>query len=170
MIGCTRCGVATEAGQFYSFYHGTFVDDPDGPRFEARGTEQVFYCDRCLVQAAAREEGVRAGLHLILGLVAAGTVAILAWVASPGLWAGLVVLAIVALLRGAVWQRYATLRNALRRADPAQLRQVVNSDAKLQRTGDAWAIAQRRLELQQQGETAFLTREEMVDWSRNPCP
>ena len=38
-----------------------------GPVFQARGSEEIYFCDRCLIRAAARAQRIRSGLYLVLG-------------------------------------------------------------------------------------------------------
>src|SRR5689334_6994521 len=104
MNPCAKCGAVTEGGQFYRFYFGTVVDAPEskstaegnhvdpGPLFQLKGAKDVYYCDRCVIQAAVREERMRSGLFLVIGLFAIGVVSLLVLISSPGLWAGLVIL------------------------------------------------------------------------------
>lgn len=182
MIGvmnqCAKCGATTEGGQFYRFYFGVVVDDPEskptpegkpvdpGPVFQAKGSEEVYYCDRCLIRAAAREEKIRSGFFLLLGLFAISVVVLLALASSPGLWAGLVAFLVVAALGCGAYQRYRHLHTALCRSNPAQLRQAVGANPKIQNMGDEWAIALRREALQEEGAELFLTRRDNEFWSQ----
>jgi hypothetical protein len=178
MNQCVKCGATTEGGQFYRFYFGVVVDDPEskptpkgkpvdpGLLFRARGSEEVYYCDRCLIQAAAREEKIRSGFFFVLGLFAISVVVFLALASSPGLWAGLVALMLVGALGSAAYQRYRHLHAALCGSNPAQLRQAVAEDPKIQNMGDEWAIAHRRQALQEEGAELFLTRRDNEFWSQ----
>jgi hypothetical protein len=176
---CARCGTTTNGGQLYRFYYGVFVDDPEtkpapegaavapGPQFRPRGSEEAYFCDCCLAEAAAWGDRIRSGLFLVLGLFALVVVGFLAWTSSPGLWGGLVALLIVAALGWAAYRRYRGLHAGLFGSDPAELRQAVSSDPKIQNMGDQWAIARRRQALQQEGANMFLTRSEIDFWSRS---
>lgn len=182
MIGvmnqCARCGATTQDGQFYRFHFGVLVDEPEskptpegkpvdpGPIFQARGSEEVYYCDRCLIQAAARGEKIRSGFFLLLGLFAMSVVVLLVLASSPGLWAGLVALVLVGALGCAAFQRYRHLHSALCGSSPAQLRQAVSTNPKIQNMGDEWAIAHRRQALQEEGADLFLTRRDNEFWSQ----
>jgi membrane protein implicated in regulation of membrane protease activity len=172
MNPCAKCETTTEGGQFYRFYYGVVVDVPEsrptpegkpvqaGPVFQARGSEEVYFCDRCLVWAAAREEKIRSGFFLVLGLFAILVVAFLVLASTPALWFALVLLLVIAALGGAAYQRYRHLQAALRAQGPGPLRHAVSSSPKLQRMGDEWAIAYCRQALQEGGAELFLTREE----------
>jgi hypothetical protein len=177
MSRCARCGATTAGGQYYRFYFGVFVDEPargptprgapldPGPVFQPRGSEQVYYCDRCLVQAALWGQKARSFFFLLLGLFALAVVVVLALASSPGLWAGVVVLLLVATLGGVPYRRYRRLRAALG-GDVVRLRELVRADPWLQNMGDEWAIAQRRQALHGTGADAFLPRGEHEWWSR----
>jgi hypothetical protein len=179
MNQCAKCGATTEGGQFYRFYFGVVVDDPEskpppegtpvdpGPFFQARGSEEVYFCDRCLIQTAARGEKIRSSFFLVLGLFAILVVVFLMSTSSPGLWAGLVALLPVAALGCAAYQRYRHLHAALCGSNPAQLRQAVSLNPKIQNMGDEWAIAHRRQALQQEGAELFLTRKDNEFWSQS---
>lgn len=181
MIQCTKCGTATEGGQNYRFYFGVVVESQEtapapgekpvdtGPFFQSRGSEDVFFCDRCLAHAAAREELLRAGFFLILEISALVVVVFLVWSSSRGLWAGLAALLIVGVLGGAAWRRYRCLRAALA-AHADVLRQAVAANQKIQNLGDTWAIACRRQALQGPAVELFLTRAEFAFWSNFPPP
>src|SRR5690348_13968965 len=125
MSRCARCGATTDGGQDYCFYFGVFVDEPtrgptppgepldSGPAFHARGSERVYYCDRCLVQAAAWGQMARGFFFLLLGLFALAVVVVLALTSSPGLWAGVVILLLIVTLGCVPYRRYWRLRAAL---------------------------------------------------------
>ena len=178
MSRCAKCGATTDGGQYYRFYFGVFVDEPargptprgepldPGPVFQARGSEQVYFCDRCLVQAALWGQKARSFFYLLLGLFALAVVVVLALASSPGLWAGVVILLLVATLGGVPYRRYRRLRGALDGGDVVRLSELVRADPWLQNMGDEWAIAQRRQALQGTGADAFLTRGEHEWWSR----
>jgi len=182
MIGvmslCAKCGTTTQGGQFYRFYFGVAVDCPEnepapegerldaGPIFQARGMEEVYYCDRCLVQAAAREERFRSGFFLVLGLFGTLVTVLLVAASARGLWCCLVLMLIIVVLGSAAYQRYRSFRAALRGGNPDQLRQAVSSNPKLQDLGDRWAIAHRRQELLEAGAELFLTRNDYDSWSQ----
>jgi hypothetical protein len=175
---CAKCGATAEGGQYYRFYFGVVVDEPEsrptpqgqppdpGPTFQARGSEVVYYCDRCLTQVAARGEKLRSGFFLLLGSFALFVVVLLALTSSPGLWTGLAVLLVVAALGWPAYLRYRRLHAALSTGDVVQLRELVSADPKIQNMGDEWAIAQRRRELQGTGAELFLTRREHEFWSQ----
>jgi hypothetical protein len=175
---CAKCGTATEGGQFYRLYFGVAVDSPEnkpapegdrlhtGSIFQARGVEEVYYCDRCLVQAAAREEGIRSGFFLVLGLFGTLVAVLLVAASARGLWCCLILILIIVVLGGTAYQRYRGLRAALRGEDPEHLRQAVSSNPKLQDMGDKWAIAHRRQALQEAGAELFLTRNDYESWGR----
>jgi hypothetical protein len=177
MNRCAKCGANTEGGQFYRFYYGAFVDAPGskpaaegrrvqpGPVFQARGSGEVYYCDRCLLRAAARAQLVRSSLFLVLGFCAIVVVVFLLLISSPGLWAGIVALLVAATLGWAAYQRYRRLRAHLRGSRQDQVRQAVNSDSVIQNLGDEWAIACRRPALQRAGAKSFLTRRDYSFWS-----
>ena len=183
MIGvmnqCANCGAATKGGQFYRFYYGMFVDAPESkpaaegqrvepaPVFRARGSEEVYYCDRCLIRAAGRAQLIRSSLFLVLGLFAIVVVVFLLLISSPGLWAGIVALLVAATLGCAAYQRYRRLRAHLSGSSQDQVRQAVNSDSVIQNMGDEWAIASRRQALQQAGAASFLTRRDYTFWSES---
>jgi hypothetical protein len=179
MNQCAKCGVATEGGQFYRFYYGVFVDTPEnkppveanlvvpGPVFHVKGSEEVFYCDRCLIRAAVREEVSRSGRFLLLGLFAVVVVAFLVLAWSPRVWAGLVALLVIAALSWKVCQRYRRLHAAVHASDQDLLHQVIRSDAKIQNMGDEWAIAHRRQALRVEGAESFLTRRDYSFWSES---
>jgi hypothetical protein len=178
MNQCAKCAAITDGGQCYRFYFGVFVDNPEskptpegkpvapGPSFQARGSEEVYYCDRCLLQAAARGEKLRSGFFLLLGLFAISVLAFLALASSPSFWAGLVALLLVAALGCAAYQRYRHLHAALGGSNPDRLRQAVSSNPKIQNMGDEWAITHRRQALQDEGADLFLTRRDHDFWSR----
>jgi hypothetical protein len=182
MIGvmslCAKCGTTTHGGQFYRFYFGVAIDSPEnepapegnrrhaGPIFQVRGVEEVYYCDRCLVQAAAREERFRSGLFLVIGLFGALVTVLLVTASARGLWCCLVLMLMILVLGSAAYQRYRGFRAALRGGNPDQLRQAVSSNPKLQDLGDRWAIAHRRQELQEAGAEVFLTRNDYESWSQ----
>jgi hypothetical protein len=177
MSQCAKCGVATRGGQFYRFYYGVFVDAPEckppaegkridpGPVFHEKGSEEVYYCDRCLIQAAVREEMIRSGRFLLLGLFAVVVVVFLVLAWGPGLWAGLVTLLVTAVLSWKACQRYRRLHAAVHASNQDQLHQVISSDAKIQNMGDEWAIAHRRQALREEGAESFLTRRDYSFWS-----
>jgi hypothetical protein len=177
MSRCAKCGATTDGGQYYRFYFGVFVDEPArsstppgephdrGPVFQARGSEEVYYCDRCLVQAAAWSQKARSYFFLFLGLFAVAVVVAVTLTSSPGLCAGLVVLLLVATMGGVPYRRYRRLRATLG-GDVVRLRELVRADPMLQNMGDEWAIAQRRQALQGTGADSFLTRGEHEWWSR----
>jgi hypothetical protein len=179
MNRCAKCGVITEGGQFYRFYYGVFVDAPESkpaaegqrvepwPVFQARGSEEVYYCDRCLIRAAARAQLIRSSLFLALGLFATVVVVFLLWISSPGLWAGTGALLVAATLGGVAYQRYRHLRAHLSGGNQEQARQAVNSHAVIQNMGDEWAIACRRQVLQHAGAESFLTRRDYSFWSES---
>jgi hypothetical protein len=176
---CAKCGTTTHGGQFYRFYFGVAVDSPEsepapegerlpaGPLFQARGVEEVYYCDRCLVQAAAREERLRSGLFLVLGLFGALVTVLLVAASARGLWCCLVLMLIIFVLGSTAYQRYRGFHAALSGGNPDQLRQAVGSNPKLQDLGDRWAIAHRRQELQEAGAALFLTRKDHESWSES---
>src|SRR6266540_6444530 len=161
---CAKCGEATAGGQFYRFYFGVVVDVDSGTTFQAKGSEEVYYCDRCVVRAAMREEKFRSIFFLILGLSAIVAVVFLVLVSGRGLWASLVALLVVAVLGGAAYRRYRRLHTVLHASVPDQLRHAVRSNEKLQDMGDAWAIARRRAALQDEGAELFLTRKDSEIW------
>jgi hypothetical protein len=177
MNQCAKCGAAANGGQFYRFYYGVFVDAPEskptaegnridpGPVFHRKGSEEVYYCDRCLIRAAVREEMIRSGRFLLLGLFAIVVVAFLVLAWSPGLWAGLVILLVTAALTWKACQRYRRLHAALHASNQDRLRQVISSDPKIQNMGDEWAIAHRWLALREDGAESFLTRRDYSFWS-----
>jgi hypothetical protein len=177
MNRCAKCGATTEGGQFYRFFYGAFVGPPEsqpaaegqrvepGPVFQARGSEEVYYCDRCLIRAAARAQLLRSSLFLVLGLFAIVVVVFLLLISSPGLWAGIVALLVAATLGWVAYQRYRHLRAHLSGSSQDQVRQAVNSDSVIQNMGDEWAIACRRQALQQAGAESFLTRRDYSFWS-----
>jgi hypothetical protein len=182
MNQCAKCGVATNGGQFYRFYYGVFVDAPEGepsaagnrvdpgPVFHLQGSEEVYYCDRCLIQAAVWEEMIRSGRFLLLGLFAIVVVAFLVLAWSSRLWAGLVALVVTAALSWKASQRYRRLHAAARASNQDQLHQVIRSDGKIQNTGDEWAITQRRQALREEGAESFLTRRDYSFWSEFEGP
>jgi hypothetical protein len=175
---CAKCDATTDGGQRYRFYFGVFVDEPargrtphgepldPGPVFQARGSEQVYYCDRCLVRAAVWGQMARTLFFLLLGLFALAVVVVVALTSSPGLCSGVVVLLLVATLGGVPYRRYRRLRAALAGGDVVRLRDLVRADPPIQNMGDEWAIAQRRQALQGTGADSFLTRGEHEFWSR----
>jgi hypothetical protein len=172
MSQCAKCGTLTEIGQLYRFYFGLVVDDPPegqrsegGPFFQAKGSEEVYFCDRCLIQATAREEMIRSAFFLVLGLFGILVAAFLALACMPAFWVSLVLLLAIAALGGSAFSRYWHLHAALRSDNPNQLRQVVSSNPKIQNRGDEWAIARRRQVLQGEGAELFLTRNEYEFWS-----
>ncbi|MFL5243175.1 MAG: hypothetical protein ACJ8FY_13805 [Gemmataceae bacterium] len=178
MSRCAKCGATTDGGQYYRFYFGVFMDEPArGPTphgepldpglvFQVRGSEEVYYCDRCLVRAATWGQMARSLFFLLLGLFALAAVVALALTSSPGLWCGVVVLLLVATLGYVPYRRYRRLRAALGGGDVVCLRELVRADPPIQNMGDAWAIAQRRQALQATGADTFLTRKEHEWWSR----
>ena len=182
MNQCAKCSAATQRGQFYRFYYGVFVDAPEGepsaagnrvdpgPVFHLQGSEEVYYCDRCLIQAAVREEMIRSGRFLLLGLLAIVVVAFLVLAWSPSLWAGLVTLLVTAVLSWKACQRYRRLHAAVHASNQDQLHQVISSDAKIQNMGDEWAIAHRWQALRQEGAESFLTRRDYSFWSEFEGP
>jgi hypothetical protein len=175
---CTKCGTTTNGGQFYRFYFGVAIDRPEnepapeggrlpaGPIFQARGVEEVYYCDRCLVQAAAREERLRCGLFLVIALFGTLVTVLLVTASARGLLCCLVLMLIIVVLGSAAYQRYRGCRAALLGGNPDHLRQTVSSNPKLQDLGDRWAIAHRRRELQEAGAEVFLTRNDYESWSQ----
>jgi hypothetical protein len=179
MNQCARCGATTAGGQFYRFYYGAFVDAPErepaegrrvepGPVFRARGSEEVYYCDLCVLRAAARAQLIRSGLFLVLGLWAAVVVVFLLLSSSPGLWVGIGALLVAAPLGWVASQRYRHLRVHLSGSSQEdQVREAVSSDSVIQNMGDEWAIACRRSALQQAGAEAFLTRRDYSFWSES---
>jgi hypothetical protein len=164
--------MTTDWGQPYRFYFGVVLDVPDtgptpegkpveaGPTFQARGSDEVYYCDRCLIQAAARGEKLRSRFFLVLGLFAILVLVFLVLASSQALWVCLILLLIIAALGGAAYKRYRQLQAALRGKNPDQIRYVISSCPKIQTMGDAWAIAHCREKLQQEGAETFLTRRE----------
>jgi hypothetical protein len=179
MNQCAKCGATTEGGQFYRFYYGMFVDAPESkpaaegqrvepaPVFRARGSEEVYYCDPCLIRAAARAQLIRSSLFFGVGLFAIVVVVFLVLISSPGLWAGIVALLVAATLGWLASQRYRRLRANLSGSSQDQVRQAVNSDSVIQNMGDEWAIACRRQALQQAGAESFLTRRDYSFWSES---
>jgi hypothetical protein len=179
MDRCAKCGATTEGGQFYRFYYGAIVEAPEsepaakgqrvepGPVFQATGSEQVYYCDHCLIRAAARAQLIRSSLFLVLGVFAIVVVVFLLRISSPGLWAGLVALLVAATLGWVAYQRYRHLRAHLTGSSQDQVRQAVNLDSVIQNLGDEWAIACRRQVLQKAGAESFLTRRDYSFWSES---
>ncbi len=179
MHQCVKCGATTEGGQFYRFYFGVVEDGPaseptpegepvdSGPIFHSRGSEEAYFCDRCISRAAARGEKIRSGFFLALGLFAILVVVLLVLASSPGLWAGLVALLLVVALGGAAYLRYRHLHAALCSNDQDQLRHAVSTNPKLQNMGDDWAIDRRRQELLKEGAELFLSRAEYEFWSQS---
>jgi hypothetical protein len=141
-----------------------------GPVFQARGSDEVYFCDRCLLRAAARARLFHCFLFLAIALFAIVVITFLMLASSPAVWAGIVVLLAPAALNWASWQRYRRLRALLSGNSPDQVRQAVGSDPVLQTRGDEWAIARRRQALQQAGAEAFLTRGEYTFWSGSGGP
>jgi hypothetical protein len=168
MNQCAKCDTTTDGGQFYRFYFGVVVDSVEaGPRFQASGSEEVYYCDRCLVRAAAREERIRIGLFLFLGLFGIGVLVVLDAASSRGLWFSLAALGLIAVLGGAAVRRYRCLETTLHNDNPDPIREMVRSNSKIQEMGDAWAIARRRQALLAEGAELFLTRSENASWSQD---
>jgi len=163
---CVTCGEATDGGQLYRFHFGVVVDDESDTTFQSMGSDEAYYCDRCVLLAALREETLRAGFFLVLGLFSIVVVVYLVSAASPSVWASLVALVVVAVLGGAAFRRWRRLHVVLNGDDPARLRDAVRSNENLQDMGDVWAIARRRQALQNEGAELFLTRNEYRIWSR----
>jgi hypothetical protein len=125
MNRCAKCGATTEGGQFYRCYYGVFVDAPEskpaaqgqrvepGPVFQARGSEEVYFCDRCLIRATARGQLIRSVLFLVLGLCAIVAVVFHLLTSSLGWPGGILALLVVATLGGVAYQRYRRLRAQL---------------------------------------------------------
>ncbi len=172
MNQCLRCGTATDCGQLYRFYFGIVVDEVQtepghhgkpvvlGPTFRAQGSEEAYYCDRCLVQAAVRAAKLRIGFFLALCAFTLLVAIVVAATHGRGLWLALVLLLFILLLGGAHGRRYRRLRRLLRGAKPELLRQAVSGDPMMQDIGDRWAVAAHRQKLQETGAQVFLTRRE----------
>ena len=179
MTSCVQCGTDTNRGQFYRFYYGVVVDEPakqataEGksipvdPMFRVRGSEEVYYCDDCLVRDAMRKQWDRCGLSLILALFTMIVLVLVGLNSTGGAWVcGVILLLLVA--RGVLaFRTYRQLQSALIDESPTFLRQTVSSNPNMQETGDAWAIAHRREALTPQGAELFVTRSENDFWSQD---
>jgi hypothetical protein len=167
MTLCNRCGTITEGGQLYCFHYGVYdMSSETGPGYREHGSEEVYCCDRCVVQPLMRGAALRSGFYLLLGLFALVVAAVGAVRAAGAVGAvpALCVFLVIALLGGSAFRRYCKLRSAVR-GDPIKLREFVSADEELQERGDEWAIAHRRAALQEEGATAFLTRSWYAYWS-----
>src|SRR5690242_2947827 len=96
MNQCAKCGAMTEGGQFYRFYFGN-VEEPD-LIFQVKGSQEVYYCDCCLLRADARGQLIRSSMYLVLELCAITAVVFKMLVLGPGLWCELVIPLVIAVL------------------------------------------------------------------------